>query len=110
MQIMPGTADYIAHKSGGTAFVQGDLAELQINIAYGSWYMRYLSSTTTATPCSRSPPTTPARGRSTSGGRARPNAAAPMRRPHPFSETRDYVAKVPAARRAYRREYARVGL
>ena len=60
--------------SPGTAFVQGDLAEPQINIAYRSWYMR-CSSTTTATPCSRSPPTTPARGRSTSGGRARPNAA-----------------------------------
>src|SRR5215470_16525475 len=26
MQILPATADYIAHKSGGTRFVQGDLA------------------------------------------------------------------------------------
>jgi soluble lytic murein transglycosylase len=42
MQIMPGTADYIAHKSGGTEFEQGDLADPQINIAYGSWYLRYL--------------------------------------------------------------------
>jgi soluble lytic murein transglycosylase len=42
MQILPSTADYIARKSGGTAFEQGDLASPQINIAYGSWYLRYL--------------------------------------------------------------------
>src|SRR5829696_4559030 len=42
MQLMPETADYIAHKSGGTEFVQGDLADAQINISYGSWYLRYL--------------------------------------------------------------------
>src|SRR3954454_21125011 len=42
MQILPSTADYIARKSGGTAFKQGDLATPQINIAYGSWYLRYL--------------------------------------------------------------------
>src|SRR5215207_11411594 len=42
MQIMPATADHIAQKSGGTAFVQGDLATPQVNIAYGSWYLRYL--------------------------------------------------------------------
>jgi len=42
MQITPQTADYIAHKSGGIAFEQGDLASPQINIAYGAWYLRYL--------------------------------------------------------------------
>src|SRR5688572_30147954 len=42
MQILPSTADYIARKSGGTAFEEGDLATPQINIAYGSWYLRYL--------------------------------------------------------------------
>src|SRR5688572_13995250 len=42
MQLMPATADYIARKSGGTEFERGDLATPQINIAYGSWYLRYL--------------------------------------------------------------------
>src|SRR3954463_15302534 len=42
MQILPSTADYIASKSGGTAFEQGDLATPRINIAYGAWYLRYL--------------------------------------------------------------------
>jgi soluble lytic murein transglycosylase len=43
MQITPETAQYIADKSGGTAFEQGDLASPQINIAYGAWYLRYLT-------------------------------------------------------------------
>jgi peptidoglycan lytic transglycosylase len=42
MQILPETADFIARKSGGTEFEQGDLADPQINIAYGSFYLRYL--------------------------------------------------------------------
>ena len=42
MQITPQTADYIAAKSGGTEFEQGDLASPQINIAYGAWYLNYL--------------------------------------------------------------------
>ena len=42
MQILPSTADFIADKSGGTEFEHGDLATPQVNIAYGSWYLRYL--------------------------------------------------------------------
>jgi soluble lytic murein transglycosylase len=42
MQILPSTAQFIAHKSGGTAFELRDLGTPQINIAYGSWYLRYL--------------------------------------------------------------------
>src|SRR5437763_9302665 len=43
MQILPNTAQFIAHKSGGTRFELADLANPQVNIAYGSWYLRYLS-------------------------------------------------------------------
>ena len=42
MQILPDTARFIATKSGGTEFEEGDLADPQINISYGSWYLRYL--------------------------------------------------------------------
>ena len=42
MQILPGTAEFIAHKSGGTRFELQDLGTPQINIAYGAWYLRYL--------------------------------------------------------------------
>jgi soluble lytic murein transglycosylase len=42
MQITPETARFIARRSGGTAFVQEDLATPQVNIAYGAYYLRYL--------------------------------------------------------------------
>ncbi len=42
MQITPETARYIANLSGGTRFVIEDLATPQVNIAYGSFYLRYL--------------------------------------------------------------------
>jgi soluble lytic murein transglycosylase len=42
MQITPATAQYIANLSGGTRFVTEDLATPQVNIAYGSFYLRYL--------------------------------------------------------------------
>ena len=42
MQLMPSTADYIARKSGGTKFERADLATPQINISYGTYYLRYL--------------------------------------------------------------------
>ena len=42
MQITPDTADFIAKNSGGFRFEQDDLATPQINIAYGSFYLRYL--------------------------------------------------------------------
>jgi soluble lytic murein transglycosylase len=42
MQILPDTAKFIAKKSGGTQFELRDLGDPQINISYGSWYLRYL--------------------------------------------------------------------
>lgn len=42
MQITPETADFIAKESGGIRFRQEDLATPQINIAYGSYFLRYL--------------------------------------------------------------------
>ncbi|HZV75845.1 MAG TPA: lytic transglycosylase domain-containing protein [Conexibacter sp.] len=42
MQLLPDTARFIAGRSGGTAFTTKDLSTPEINIAYGSWYLRYL--------------------------------------------------------------------
>lgn len=42
MQILPSTAQFLAHLSGGVRFQTGDLATPAINIAYGSYYLRYL--------------------------------------------------------------------
>ena len=42
MQITPDTARFIAKRSGGTEFELRDLGTPQINISYGSWYLRYM--------------------------------------------------------------------
>ncbi|HJS96950.1 MAG TPA: lytic transglycosylase domain-containing protein, partial [Solirubrobacteraceae bacterium] len=42
MQVMPQTATFLAHRSGATTFTTADLANPQVNIAYGSYYLRYL--------------------------------------------------------------------
>jgi soluble lytic murein transglycosylase len=42
MQLLPQTAEYLATQSGGTTFTPADLATPQVNIAYGSYYLRYL--------------------------------------------------------------------
>src|SRR5687768_12161073 len=109
MQLMPETADYIARKSGGTRFERADLATPQINIAYGTWYLRYLldkyGGNTILTLAAYN------------GGEGkvdewRTNAAARGEKfrvaSHvPFAETREYVTRVLDARRDYRKNYAR---
>ncbi len=102
MQITPETAAEIAQKSGGTEFEQGDLGTPQVNIAYGSWYLRWLlqhygGNVTLAV----------AAYNAGSGNVDRWIARDPGMRANeiPFPETRAYVRKVLAARRDYRIEY-----
>jgi soluble lytic murein transglycosylase len=42
MQVTPATAELIEDESGGTTFEQGDLADPDVNIAYGTFYLGYL--------------------------------------------------------------------
>ena len=109
MQLTPSTADYIARKSGGTAFVQGDLATPQVNISYGSWYLRYLLDKYGGNMMLALAAYNAGEGKVDGWWR---DAAARGERfriaAHiPFPETRDYVAHVLAAVRDYRREYAK---
>ncbi len=105
MQLMPGTADYIAQKSGGIAFVQGDLATPQVNIAYGSWYLRHLLDRYDGSEVLALAAYNAGLGNvddwlTAGGGSVR---VADI----PFPETREYVRKVFEAREDYRRVYAR---
>ncbi|HET8757619.1 MAG TPA: lytic transglycosylase domain-containing protein [Solirubrobacteraceae bacterium] len=109
MQLMPATADYIAHKSGGTEFVQGDLATPQINIAYGSWYLRYLLDRYNGNTALALAAYNAGEGKvdgwwQDAADRGENFSVADH---IPFPETREYVGKVLEARRKYRREYAR---
>ena len=108
MQLLPSTADYIASKSGGTEFVQGDLADPQINISYGSWYLRYLldhydGNERLAIAAYNAGETNVDKWVAKAGG--------PDEFSHdediPFAETRAYVTSVEKKKREYRKNYAR---
>jgi soluble lytic murein transglycosylase len=108
MQIMPATADYIAGKSGGIRFQQGDLASPQINIAYGSWYLRYLLDRYDGNEVLALAAYNAGEGKVDSwlGGAVARGERFRVADHIPYPETEAYVSKVLSARRSYRREYA----
>jgi soluble lytic murein transglycosylase len=107
MQLMPETAMFLAHRSGATTFTTADLATPQVNIAYGSYYLRYLlnefhGNTVQAIAAYN-------------GGEANVHRWIAEARADghglritdiPFPETRDYVQRVLQARNEYRHKYA----
>ncbi len=107
MQIEPQTALFLAHRSGATTFAVSDLGTPEVNIAYGSYYLRYLldeygGSKTLALAAYN-------------GGEANVNRwVAQARRAGqpltvdeiPFPETRAYVVRVIQAEHDYRQQYA----
>src|SRR5687767_15006757 len=109
MQILPSTADYIARKSGGTRFEQGDLAKPQINIAYGSWYLRYLLDHYEGNELLALAAYNAGEGKV--DGWVHDAAAKgedfEVATHIPFPETRDYVTRVLSVRDRYKREYER---
>ena len=42
MQLTPDTARFVEHLSGGSTFTLSDLSTPQVNISYGTYYLRYL--------------------------------------------------------------------
>ena len=104
MQITPQTADEIARRSGGTQFRQDDLAQPQINIAYGSWYLRWLLQH-----YGENEMLAVAAYNAGTGNVDRWIARDPGLTADeiPFPETRHYVGKVLDVRRDYERTYAR---
>ena len=108
MQILPGTAEFIARKSGGTRFELQDLGTPQINIAYGSWYLRYLigrynGNQVLAIAAYNAGEDNVDRWVSAAGGPDSFDATKDI----PFPETRAYVQGVFSKRGAYRKHYAK---
>ena len=104
MQITPETAEEIAERSGGIAFEQGDLGTPQVNISYGSWYLRWLLDRYGDNEALAVAAYNAGTG-NVDGWIARDPA---MKIDEiPFPETREYVKKVLGAREEYRREYPR---
>jgi soluble lytic murein transglycosylase len=107
MQITPDTADFIAKHSGGFRFEQSDLATPQINIAYGTYYLRYLidhyeGNEAPAIAAYNAGVTNADRWVAKAGGPNAFDAAGDI----PFPETRAYVSNVLERRDQYRDHYA----
>jgi soluble lytic murein transglycosylase len=108
MQILPDTAQFIAHLSGGTRFVASDLATPSINVAYGSYYLRYLLDhydgdemlALAAYNAGLANVDSWVAHAGAAGRRLTMDAI-------PFTETRAYVHRVLDAQRAYRLTYPR---
>jgi soluble lytic murein transglycosylase len=106
MQILPATAYYLAHLSGGSSFNAGDLATPRINVAYGSYYLRYLldhyhGDELLALAAYNGGLANVDRWVAQADGSGRRLTAAAI----PFPETREYVQRVLAAQQAYRVRY-----
>jgi soluble lytic murein transglycosylase len=107
MQITSETARFIARDSGGTEFVQGDLATPQINISYGAYYLRYLmdrygEDEALAVAAYNAGETNLDIWIAAAGGRE----SFEVERDIPFPETRKYVGNVLDRRSEYREHYA----
>jgi soluble lytic murein transglycosylase len=107
MQIMPETATFLAHRSGATTFTTTDLGTPQVNIAYGSYYLRYLLDEFHGNKVSALA--------AYNGGETNVRNWIAQARAHgysfgigdiPFPETRDYVQRVLQAQANYRHTYA----
>jgi soluble lytic murein transglycosylase len=108
MQVLPETAYFIAHLSGGSQFTAADLATPSINVAYGSYYLRYLLDHYDGNEMLAVA--------AYNGGLANVDRWAARARADgghltiaaiPFPETRAYVERVLAAQRDYHDAYAR---
>jgi hypothetical protein len=103
----PATADAIAKHSGGTRFKQEDLADPQINISYGAYYLRLLinrydGNETLAIAAYNAGSGNVDKWVAGAGGLDEFKSVEHI----PFPETRAYVENVMDRRDDYRRKYA----
>jgi peptidoglycan lytic transglycosylase len=108
MQIQPETARYIARLSGAKTFQVSDLGTPQINIQYGTYYLRYLlrrygGNQVLAVAAYNAGETNVDRWIVRAGRRGKAFRAKDI----PFPETRAYVDRVLQAESDYRHDYSR---
>ena len=108
MQLTPDTAKFVERLSGGSTFQSRDLSTPQVNIAYGTYYLRYLLD--------RYGDNEALALAAYNGGEgnvdrwvdaARQQGKALSIDAIPFGETRAYVRAVQSAKRQYRDNYSR---
>jgi soluble lytic murein transglycosylase len=108
MQIEPATAEFLAKLSGGYKFTTSDLATPAINVAYGSYYLRYLLDHYNGDEMLAVAAYNAGLANVDSWvARAHGEGKSLAVREIPFGETRAYVQRVLQAQREYRALYAR---
>jgi soluble lytic murein transglycosylase len=108
MQIEPSTAEFLAKLSGGYRFTTSDLGTPAINVAYGSYYLRYLLDHYGGDEM-------PAIAAYNAGitnvdeweAKARSEGKTLTVEEIPFAQTREYVKRVQGAQREYRALYGK---
>ncbi len=108
MQILPQTAEFLARRSGATTFTVADLGTPEVNIAYGSYYLRYLlneyrGSEVLAVAAYNGGETNVDKWVAAARRAGQPFTVSQI----PFPETQAYVLRVLQAQRDYRSAYAR---
>ena len=108
MQILPSTAYYLAQLSGGSSFTASDLADPSVNVAYGSYYLRYLlnhfgGDEMLAVAAYNGGLTNVDSWVAKADAAGRQLSVAEI----PFPQTREYVQRVLNAQQAYRETYPR---
>ncbi len=107
MQILPATAYYLAQLSGGHSFTASDLATPSVNVAYGSYYLRYLldhyhGNEMLAIAAYNGGLANVDRWVAQANASGRELTIGEI----PFPETREYVQRVLSAQQTYRSDYA----
>jgi soluble lytic murein transglycosylase len=108
MQLMPETAQFLARRSGGISFRVSDLAKPRVNIAYGTYLLRYLidhygGNVPVALAAYNAGITNVDRWVARARARGHPFTIEQI----PYAETRLYVEKVLDAQKEYRHAYAK---
>lgn len=107
MQILPQTAEFLADRSGATTFTVSDLGTPAVNIAYGTYYLRYLlneygDNEVVALAAYNGGETNVDRWLAAARRAGQTFTVSQI----PFPETQAYVLKVLQAQRDYRSAYA----
>ena len=108
MQIEPATALFLAHLSGGYRFSTSDLSTPSVNVAYGSYYLRYLldhydGNEMLAVAAYNGGIANVDSWVAHANAAGHPLTVSAI----PFPETREYVQRVLSAQREYRATYSR---
>ena len=108
MQILPETAQFLARRSGATTFKTSDLNDPGVNIAYGSYLLRYLLDHYHGNKVDAVAAYNAGPGERRQVGRAgaRRTVTTCDVQDIPFPETRAYVERVLQAQKDYRHTYA----